>query len=502
MSTINSQSKYFTDKPLYLWLTASILLLLAYYYHGFQVYSSDTIETVPYALWLADNSLFPSDFHLSFLREIIPNERIVISGILHFFSANISLASHIFHGICSIFLFAGMVRLADIILKNIELAIIAVFITVFSLYNINVGSNELYYNMFVPSLAGKAAAIWALVFFIQKRKWLTTSVLILATFLHPLVGFQLFIVLTGINIFLHYKDKESYFTVLFYLITAGLWILFILLGQNNSEIASELITKISFFEIIEYRIGHHFFPAYFPKSHLVISILLYTFGLIYFFKKNTKFFYFFIISLIGIIIYFVGLFFQWELILSSQWMKINIWLKFLSVIASIALIQNLFEKKTHRLITLIIFIGSLGFAINRFAPVYDDPPSVDLYTWISINTNKEDLFLVPPQLVDFKARTLRSSYFDFKAMLHHKPAIYLWADRFYEVYGMEAKNRHKGISIFTAVRDNYLSTYKREAFDSVDYIIVPKYLSTVINTLENDGNNPAFNGDKYKVYKR
>lgn len=490
-------NRKFTDKPLYLLLTALALLILAYLYHGFLVYNSDTIETVPYALWMADNSLFPKDFHLSHIREVFPNERWLISWILHFFPASLSTVSWIFHGIFAFSLFAGMIRLADLILKNIEFAVLAVFISVFTLYNINVGSNELYYNMFVSSLAAKGVAIWALVFMYQ-QEWIKTAIILaLATFLHPLVGFQLFVLIAGIMLFTDWKRKENITYLAIYLVTAGVWIFFILRAQGT-----DIDTNMSFVDIVRFRIAHHFFPEYFPLSHIIIHLVLYTLGILAFFKKAKLLFYFFTLAIIGIVVYLIGIYTEVDLVLSSQWMKINIWLKFLSVVGIMKLVQQLLEQKHHRIFVLIAFILSLILASLRFNPHYDPEPPTDLYSWVMINTDKNDLFLVPSELVDFKARTLRSSYFDFKAMLHHKPAVYQWAIRMQMVYGLDIADRSPSNEIFSKVRNSYLGGNTWQKQRDIDYYIIPKGNNSVTyQSWMKEKRKPVFLGDQYVVYK-
>lgn len=487
----------FTDNPLFLSLTALSLLILAYIYHGFLIYNSDTIETVPYALWMADISLFPHDFHLSHIREAFPNERWLISWLLHWFPSSIVTASLIFHGIFAFSLFAGMIRLADLVLKNLEFAVLAVFVSIFTLYNINVGSNELYYNMFVSSLAAKGVSIWALVFMYQKQ-WIKTAIILaLATFLHPLVGFQLFVLISGIMLLTDWKGKGRLSYFLIYLLSAGVWIILILGAQG-----SILETNVSFIDIVRFRIAHHFFPEYFPMGHLMIHGVLYSLGIVAFYKKFKPLFYFFILALFGILVYLIGIYLDIEVVLSSQWMKINIWLKFLSIIGILRLVQGLLEQKQHRIFVLIAFVISLVFASIRFNPHYDSEPETDLYSWIMINSDKDDLFLVPSTLVDFKARTLRSSYFDFKAMLHHKPAIYQWAIRMQMVYGLDISDRSPNDEIFSKVRNNYLKGRTWERQREIDYFIIPKNnTSETYQSWQKENRKPVFLGKQYNIYK-
>ncbi len=487
----------------YLLILSLAVYILLYFYHGFIAFKGDTIETVPYALWMADSSLFAQDFHLSHLREIFPNERWLISWILHFFPNHIYLFSLLFHALFSIILIAGMIRFADIILKNIELSVLSVFICLFSLYNINTGSNELYYNMFVASLASKSVGIWAIIYFYNKRFLRSSILLATCTFLHPLVGIQLFVVLTGILFLtkvLGWDPLPMKTIVRFsgiFIFTGGIWVGFIL-GAQGPNVGSTQ----AFFDIVEFRIAHHFFPSYFPKSHVIIISALSIFSTVYFFKKHTILFLFYLITGVGIISYLIGIYLEIELFLSSQWMKTTIWLKFFSIIAIFSWLQSLIEIKYQRLLFIIGFIVSLLLALVRFNPKYDSLPNQTLYSWIKQHTIKDDLFLVPPHLSDFKYHSKRSSYFDFKAMLHHKPEIFEWAKRFEQVYGMKIGDRSTGDDIFGKIKGRFAHGNIIHESSPIDYFIIPNNTDyqIIIDTFDLQERKPLYIDSDFIIY--
>jgi hypothetical protein len=270
--------------------------------------------------------------------------------------------------------------------------------------------------------------------------------------------------------------------VLFYLVylaTAGVWVFLIWNSQDTTE-----HEYYSFFEIVKFRIAHHFIPAYFPLKHIIVLGALYILALLKFRKDNTFLLYFFIISMLGIGIYLIGINNRSNLILSTQWMKVNIWLKFFSVLAFMLFMKSIFDRRYYRIIILVIFIFSLIISIFRFSPIYDQEVPENLYGWISLQTEKDDVFLVPPTLLDFKSKTLRSSYFDFKAMLHHRPAIYNWAERFEKTYGIEIGHRTPNEHFFKNIENGYLNHIKAELISNVDYIIVPKAMKKRLNKIE------------------
>ena len=487
-SKIVYKSSIHQTNLLMLCVAAVLMYVLLYLNHGFMAFGSDTIETVPYAIWMIDNTLFNNDFHLTHLRESVVNERVVSVYLLHLFGEHVIWGSKILHGIFTIILCAGMIRLSDLVIKHFSLSVLVVFRTTISLYNINIGSNELYYNMYVPSLAAKSLAVWGLVFAYTER-WLFASILLaIATFFQPLVGLQIFLVLTPIAMLKNKLSKKFWSYVLTYGLTAGIFIAFILRAQGPN-----IESSYSFFEIVRFRIAHHFFPAYFPVSHVLLLGGLYIVGMWYFIRKNSFFAWFFGISIMGILVYILGVSLELDIVLSSQWMKINIWLKFFALIGIVAALKEMIEQKHILYLGIVIFLAGFSASIYRFNPKYDKEYPVELYTWVSSNVNKTAVVLVPPELNDFKARTGRSSYFDFKAMLHHKPAIYNWYDRFYSIYGMKPEERTKGLDIFGEVRRRYLEAngWKNA---KIDFIIARD--SQLIKDRK-----IVYQDEEYRVYK-
>lgn len=467
-SKIEYKSSFHKTNRLYLVIASIFLYFMLYQYHGFQVFGSDTIETVPYAMWMNDSSMFVNDFHQSHLRSSPINERIVSVSLLHLFGKNIEWGSRILHFIFTLLLCGGLIRFTDLFIKHFTLSVIIVFITLFPLYNINIGGNELYYNMFAPSLAAKSIAIWALILAYAQRYFTAGLMLGLASFFQPLVGLQVFVVLLPVVLILNGFKKNSWLFLLSYVMTGGLFVLYLLWAQGPNIESSE-----SIYDIVRFRNAHHFFPAFFPKSHVIVLLTMYLLAFGLYVRKNKFLGWFFGFAIVGMLVYFLGVSLKNYTILSSQFMKINIWLKFFSVIGIVAFLKKMLEQKQHMLLAIVLFSLSLIASLLHFNPTYDSDYPTDLYTWFQVNTTKEDLVLVPPELNDFKGRTGRSSYFDFKAMLHHKPAIFEWNKRFQEVYGMEVKDRTIGMEIFGAVHNNYLNG---EAWKTapVDYIITRK----------------------------
>ena len=106
---------------------------------------------MPYAKYLADNSLYPKDFYIQSIAAFVPNERFVFSKGLSFFVNHLSEVSFGLHAVATVALLLGLRNLAEKWVVTEGLRWIAVLAPFFILYNINLGDNELYYNTLTPS---------------------------------------------------------------------------------------------------------------------------------------------------------------------------------------------------------------------------------------------------------------------------------------------------------------------------------------------------------------
>jgi hypothetical protein len=67
-------------------------------------------------------------------------------------------------------------------------------------FHTSTGSNEIYYNSFIPSLPAKAIASWAIVYWLTARFTGWSILLMVVTLLQPLVGLQLFVLTSSAHI--------------------------------------------------------------------------------------------------------------------------------------------------------------------------------------------------------------------------------------------------------------------------------------------------------------
>ena len=183
-------------------LAAYILILFR---HGYVFGSGDQSEMLPYAKYLADNTLYPKDFYIQSIAAFVPNERFVFSKCLSFFINHLQTITFGVHFFATIGLLLGLRKLAERWITTEGLRWIAALAPILIFYNINLGGNELYYNALTPSYLAQVVGIWAFVLIFSGYVDVSYSLIFLATFIHPLIGVQLWLLVAAT----HFISKIS-----------------------------------------------------------------------------------------------------------------------------------------------------------------------------------------------------------------------------------------------------------------------------------------------------
>ncbi len=471
------------------------LILLAA--HGYIFGYNDQIEVLPYALFLNDNNLYPTDFFVQEISRFIPNERYLFAVLFVPFVKYLPLFCGILHAVCSLSLLLGLFAIGKLLIRNTYLVWGAMLCCFLPLYNINLGGNELYYNMFVSSFAAKAILVWSVYFFLENKYRLAFLLLIPATLLHPVAGAQVFLLLSGVAVlgyffkWLTIDFKKNIPVVLLFLGTAGAWIFYLNMNLGKAAIDNKL-----FFEIIEFRISHHYMPTYFPLKHFLFLGSLFLFGIYFFYKNHKKIFLFFLLAIIGMSIYtFAVELLENPTILSSQWFKSSIWLEMFSVFALFAFAENRlaflrepFLQKAGNLGILVLILVAIFILANPIGIFKKRPydfcwkttvtPEIQIAQQAKKLTDENAVFLVPPDNTTFKYYSQRSSYVEYKTVVHRKDALAKWYDRIRQIYDVNIEDKRAGKDITRLALSNYFALTKKElqAFKQmgVDYIFTEK----------------------------
>lgn len=173
-------------------LVALALYAVVLIYQGYQYGQSDQSQILP-CIWQQDHpESYPADHYVQFYNHSPFNERTIIHFLYRFLGYNIPWVMFFWHMILSVAIITAWIRIANFFIRNKAFQWLAIGLILTIGHHTNTGSNEIYYNAVVPSLAAKALASWAIVCWLTSRFSRGNMLLIGATLLQPLVGVQLF----------------------------------------------------------------------------------------------------------------------------------------------------------------------------------------------------------------------------------------------------------------------------------------------------------------------
>ncbi len=419
-------------------------------------------ETLPYAKWILDHTLYPNDFFIQSISDQIPNERWIFTSFLAYFPGPFHIKCLIIHAICSVLLIWSWLRICIRFIPNRLLSLLVLICILVLGSKLSLGDNHIYYNYLNPSLIAKSLASIGLYHFLNKKYTTSALFISVATYMQVLVGLQLFVILLGCSflasLFMTWKWRPTTRFALIYLFVASPWII-LLLGQDQIHISQQL-----YFEIIETRLAHHFFPSYFPLKQWVVNIPFISAGCWLWFKLNKKVFFFYCLTIIGCLIYTLNV----ELVISNtllktQWFKSTLWLEALSFVA----IGNWFynhisSKKNSKLLFPLVlgFILLIGVYFFRSAE-FDEP----FYTLNeekrvaqALNTLPDNsVLIIPPDLTSIRYYSGKDIFIDYKSNLHSTAYLSEAHYRRGKLYGASSKTR-ESTSDFGKYLENFYRT--------------------------------------------
>lgn len=438
-------------------LTAIVLYSTILIYQGYQYGQSDQSQILP-CLYAQDHpGTYADDHYVSRYLKADINERTVFHFLFRHLGYDLPWIVFIWHLLISTALILAWLKITSLGIRHKGyqyLAVVSIFIIG---YHTSVGSNELYYNMVIPSLAAKAFGSWALYFWL-KQKYTEWIVLIaIAGFLQPLVGVQLFILTfasTIIHSLLHRKTKEIPWKMLslYFLVTIP-WIH--LLGKHNGG----MIQPVLFMDIMEFRLSHHFFPSSFGILHLIVFSIM-CLVTILFYRQRLK--WFMLIILLGCIVYTIGVdVYRHPIVLYTQWWKTTIWMEaFLLVAIAVTLEKNWPNPRIFTKYTMLFPIGLLLLiGVYRLSGWFGEKPEY-MVPWSSAKSDQVDVsekareltkedavFIIPVNVTAFRWYSKRSQYVDYKALFHQEFFLQEWYQRIGNIYAYGQKERQGGFDI-------------------------------------------------------
>ncbi len=498
------------------WLGAACVYLVLLAFHGYIFGHNDQIEVLPYALFLEQPSLYPTDFYIQEISRFIPNERYLFSILLTPFVDYLPESVAAFHAIASLLLLVGLFKIGKLFIKSSLLVWLSILCLFVPFYYFNLGGNELYYNSFISSFLAKSILVWALYCFLKERIYIAFILMIPATLIHPVAGAQIFLLLLacgfiGKMLKLYHFDWMRISIALFaFAFTAGAWIFYLKMFMSQTSISNKL-----FFEIIEFRLPHHYLPSYFSVKSYALLIPLFLLAMIYYFGKSKMVFLFFMFSIVGLCIYTVGVeFLQSKTLLSSQWFKSTIWLEALAVFSVFAFFEEKI-KFDFKDISDLISYGSLSvLALSSFlilanpVSIFKERPydffyknerndAVKIAQKIRKRCPKDALFLLPPDNTSFKYFSQRNAYVEYKSIVHREGVLKDWYQRIKTVYKIDIRHRRGGEDLSKLALYNYLNLKEGELIalkeEGLNYVLTTKSHLLDFPVILSEGN--------FQVYK-
>lgn len=495
---------------------AGTLLLL--FRHGYTFGSGDQSEMLPYSKYLADNTLYASDFYIQSIASSVPNERYIFSWFLSLLGQNLNLLAFGLHFVATMFLILGLYRFAKKKLDTEGGRWLATFAPVLLLYDVNLGGNELYYNAFLPSYVAQVFGLWAFLYAMRGEVIPVFALLMLTTYVHPLIGVQLWLLinLSFLTILYIEKNKTSFLSVLIanglYLTTAGLYILKIKTGYDLNSVTTQ-----DFLDIITFRAPHHYFPHTFPLRNWLILVV--PFGIGWYFSEGFLRFIFRWIA-VGTLVYVVGVYvLKNPTPLSMQWFATTVWFKTFSFILVINVLEALLSKTgfykkilepKSLILNILVFAGlmSVVFMTPQYRLFKQKPYDFPFFKTDNLEVNisklakeytpKNALFLIPSDLSEFRFWSERSSFIDYKATNHRQAAFEEWYKRIQNVYKISLADRLKGANLTTLANQHFQELKEADFLNfsknqGVTHVLT--YKNMVLNFPK------VVENEKYTIYK-
>jgi hypothetical protein len=489
------------------WAMVLLLYITVVLYQGYQYGQGDQSQILP-CLYAQDHQgAYAQDHYVHAYLQAGVNERTVFHFLFRYLGYSFPWVVLGWHALLSCTLFAAWLRISALGIRSQTFQYVSALLIFIIGYHTSAGGNELYYNSFIPSLAAKALASWAFYFWLKEDfpKWVI--LLLIAGFLQPLVGLQLFL-LTCISLVAHWlmkkKGKElPWKWIGLYLLITLPW-LYLLQSQNGAVTSPE-----TFMDIVEFRLAHHFFPSSFGWLNLLVVGVL---GLsaFLFYKERLKW----LVGLvmIGGVIYWIGVEkYRVPIILYTQWFKTTIWLEALAcIMIAIGLEKLTFWPKAifkYSALVSVVFLVLIG--VYRLSGWFGGKPdyifpwnattndAIDVSLKAAERTPEDAVFIVPVDFTAFRWYAKRSLYVDYKAMLHQEAFLKDWYDRIGRIYAYGLKEKQGGFDI---------RVFSKELFDhptliSIDFWKSQGITHIISSSREITSMQKIYENKSYTIYK-
>ena len=486
------------------------IILLAFF--GYPYGEDAHTELLPYLKYEQNNNLYPNDFFIQSITSSAINERYFFVKILILFKNNLSYCIFFSHFVISITTFLGLYKIAQKYIKDenlIYLFLLTLFLP-FSYFSF--GSNFLYNNDFLPGNLSSTIGVWALFFFLEKKYLPFALFSAAATFVHPIVGTQLFLLCASTYFFFNYKTLSFYkhkpfiVSTLVYFLLVIIPLYFLLSYFLNGAISDQEV-----YDLVAFRLPHHFIPSSFHWRNYVVLVPLAAFSTYFFYSKDKVIFYFLVTSIATILVYiFCTDALRSPILFFSQWTRASVWAIPFMLISVFSWVEinhaNLLQKvsKTIQFIPFLLALLSCFSLFVLFNPSkfgntrhynlpflpYETTPSISISIAAKDKISQNALFVQPVSLNLLKYFGEKSSYINMVAFPNSKLFYKEWRRRITQVYGVRPNTFKNYVQMAKQADDNFYALRENDFYalqkEGVTHLLTKKtHLLSFPKILEN-----------------
>ena len=435
----------------YYCLSSVLWVVLLLFRYGYQIGLGDSAEFLTFALQIKNPDLYKHDLFMQSMLSMGWNERTLFGYFFSFFS-NYEWTAFIFYVLLAYLMALGIQIATHKFVQNFWWSQVATGLVLILFLPIDLGSNYMLYENLQGATFAKTIAVWAMVAWIYNYRAVGIGLLIPATFLHPLIGFQLFLAYSTAYILYAFRlrDKReiklAFASTFLYLCMAGWFVGFIFIGQRGE---GDSVSVGKFMDLTyRFTLYCHYVPHYFSKKGFLLHILLLAIAIPFFKSKNKPLYYFLLILTTGYFIYLFGYYILDNyLIISSWWFRTTVWLKLLGVIAAVTLFEAWIRRSYPFLVNIIpavLITIVVSYSIANKADLYMFPwnnnthlnDELDMAYECKKLTDTNAVFIQPFEFTALKYHGQRSSYVEPDRILRRRKDVTIWYNRLGTVYGL------------------------------------------------------------------
>lgn len=438
------------------------------------------VELIPVLRKWFDGSLYLGDFYIDFVSRLNWYER---SGILHLMSwtsGDQKILLFLMFYICCSFFVWGVIELASQFINNPFYQIFIVFLVLFIFPYSSVGGNELFYPMFSGSSVAKTIGVWSFYFYLRDRYAISGFLVGVSSLFQALFGFQLAILISAsflLNVMIARRYNLNGF-ILFIFSTLLIIVpnfLALIISQDVLHMHGNLIM-----DLLEFRVGHHFFIKYSGAMNIFIYIIIFVVSLILWKNLDKRIWYFLIIQTLILILYVIDEYvFKSGWMIKTQWLKTTIWIEFFFGIGLLKFLSKQLRVNFFKLFILLFFLLFIPLKFYKILKnVNNFGEERELSEWVKAHTPKSALFIVPFQFTCFKTYAERGLWVDYKSVCHQIAYLAPWYDRINKVYGLSIHDRINHVNYFEKANQLFRQRSESDWLQisdetGVDFFVIP-----------------------------